>query len=39
MTDYVFMTRPFWEEIKISEKKAREIYANYLGTEELHISS
>lgn len=39
MTDYVFMTRPFWKEIKISEKKAREIYANYLGTEELHISS
>lgn len=39
MIDYVFMTRPFWKEIKVSEKMVREIYANYLGTEVLHISS
>lgn len=37
--EYVFMTRSFWKEINVSEKKVREIYFKYLGHEELHISS
>lgn len=37
--EYFFMTRSFWREIKVSEKKVKEIYANYLGNQELHISS
>ena len=37
--EYIFMTRSFWREIKVSEKKVKEIYANYLGNQELHISS
>lgn len=37
--EYVFMTRSFWKEINVSEKKVREIYFQYLGLKELHISS
>lgn len=37
--EYVFMTRSFWKEINVSEKKVREIYSKYLGVKELHIAS
>ena len=37
--EYVFMTRSFWKEINVSEKKVRQLYKAYLGTKDLHISS
>ena len=37
--EYVFMTRSFWKEINVSEKRVRKLYNAYLGTKDLHISS
>lgn len=37
--EYVFMTRSFWKEINVSEKRVRKLYKAYLGTKDLHISS
>lgn len=37
--EYVFMTRSFWKEINVSEKRVRKLYKAYLGTKDLYISS
>lgn len=35
--EYVFMTRSFWKEINVSEKRVRKLYKAYLGTKDLHM--
>ena len=37
--DYMFMTRPFWLELSISQKVVKDKFIEYLGTKRLEITS
>ena len=37
--DYIFMTRPFWLELSISQKVVKDKFIEYFGTERLEITS
>lgn len=37
--DYMFMTRPFWLELSISQKVVKDKFIEYFGTKRLEITS
>lgn len=37
--EYMFMTRPFWLELSISQKVVKDKFIEYFGSERLEIAS
>ena len=37
--DAIFMTRPFWTEMKVPQNLVLQIYSDYLGNQNMTITS